>query len=343
MAMNISQKISQIKLSHRRKNILTNEWVLVSPHRLNRPWQGQSEENAKDTRPEYDENCYLCPTNTRANGETNPDFEETFIFENDFSALSKEKIATNLEINDDLFQVSGATGVAKVVCFSAKHNLTMASMQENDITKVVDLWSDEVSNLSKKYQWVQVFENKGSIMGCSNPHPHGQIWACDFLPTEAQKEQLSQKEYFEKNNSNILLDYVNREVDEKERIVYQNDDWMVVVPFWATWPYETLLLPKFKCSHLNFLTAEQKVSLANALKSLLVKYDKLFNTSFPYSMGWHGSIGAKESDHWQLHAHFYPPLLRSATVKKFMVGFEMLGESQRDITPELAAQVLREL
>ena len=343
MAMNISQKISQIKLSHRRKNILTNEWVLVSPHRLNRPWQGQSEETTKDTRPEYDENCYLCPTNTRANGETNPDFEETFIFENDFSALLKEKIATDLEINDNLFEVSGATGVAKVVCFSAKHNLTMASMQEKDITKVVDLWSDEVSNLSKKYQWVQVFENKGSIMGCSNPHPHGQIWACDFLPTEAQKEQLSQKKYFEKNNSNMLLDYVNREVDEKERIVYQNDNWMVVVPFWATWPYETLLLPKFKCSHLNFLTAEQKVSLTNALKSLLVKYDKLFDTSFPYSMGWHGSIGSKESDHWQLHAHFYPPLLRSATVKKFMVGFEMLGESQRDITPELVAQVLREL
>ncbi|WP_150468331.1 UDP-glucose--hexose-1-phosphate uridylyltransferase [Francisella sp. SYW-9] len=341
--MNISQKISQIKLSHRRKNILTNEWILVSPHRLNRPWQGQSEENIKDTRPEYDENCYLCPTNTRANGETNPDFKETFIFENDFSALSKEKIAKDLEINDDLFQVSGATGVAKVVCFSAKHNLTMASMQESDITKVIDLWSDEVSALSKKYQWVQVFENKGSIMGCSNPHPHGQIWACDFLPTEAQKEEHSQKEYFEKNRSNMLLDYTNREINEKERIIYQNDDWLVVVPFWATWPYETLLLPKFKCSHLNFLTSEQSVSLANALKTLLVKYDKLFDTSFPYSMGWHGSIGAKESDHWQVHAHFYPPLLRSATVKKFMVGFEMLGESQRDITPELAAQVLREL
>ncbi|MED7788245.1 UDP-glucose--hexose-1-phosphate uridylyltransferase [Francisella sp. 19X1-34] len=341
--MNISQKISQIKLSHRRKNILTNEWVLVSPHRLNRPWQGQSEENTKDTRPEYDENCYLCPTNTRANGEINPNFEETFIFENDFSALSKDKIATDLEINDDLFQVSGATGVAKVVCFSAKHNLTMASMQENDIVKVINLWSDEVSALSKKYQWVQVFENKGAIMGCSNPHPHGQIWACDFIPTEAQKEETSQKEYFEKNKSNMLLDYTNREINEKERIVYQNDDWLVVVPFWATWPYEILLLPKFKCSHLNFLTVGQKISLANTLKTLLIKYDKLFDTSFPYSMGWHGSISAKESDHWQLHAHFYPPLLRSATVKKFMVGFEMLGESQRDITPELAAQVLREL
>ncbi|MBK2356518.1 UDP-glucose--hexose-1-phosphate uridylyltransferase [Francisella hispaniensis] len=341
--MNISATISQIKFSHRRKNILTNEWVLVSPHRLNRPWQGQSEETQKNTLPEYDDKCYLCPTNTRANGEVNPDFKETFVFENDFSALSKEKIDKNLEIKDDLFQLSGATGIAKVICFSAKHNLTMASMLQEDIAKVIDLWASEVANLSKKYQWVQVFENKGSIMGCSNPHPHGQIWACDFLPTEAQKEHQTQLEYFEKHQSNMLLDYVNREINEKDRIVYQNDDWLIVVPFWATWPYETLLLPKFKCSHLNHLNNPQKKSLANALKVLLVKYDKLFDTSFPYSMGWHGAINANKSDYWQLHAHFYPPLLRSATVKKFMVGFEMLGESQRDITPELAAQVLRDL
>ncbi|APD50830.1 UDP-glucose--hexose-1-phosphate uridylyltransferase [Francisella hispaniensis] len=341
--MNISATISQIKFSHRRKNILTNEWVLVSPHRLNRPWQGQSEETQKNTLPEYDDKCYLCPTNTRANGEVNPDFKETFVFENDFSALSKEKIDKNLEIKDDLFQLSGATGIAKVICFSAKHNLTMASMLQEDIAKVIDLWASEVANLSKKYQWVQVFENKGSIMGCSNPHPHGQIWACDFLPTEAQKEHQTQLEYFEKHKSNMLLDYVNREINEKDRIVYQNDDWLIVAPFWATWPYETLLLPKFKCSHLNHLNNPQKKSLANALKVLLVKYDKLFDTSFPYSMGWHGAINANKSDYWQLHAHFYPPLLRSATVKKFMVGFEMLGESQRDITPELAAQVLRDL
>ncbi|APC91683.1 MULTISPECIES: UDP-glucose--hexose-1-phosphate uridylyltransferase [Francisella] len=341
--MNISATISQLKFSHRRKNILTNEWVLVSPHRLSRPWQGQSEDTQKNTLPEYDDKCYLCPTNTRANEEVNPDFKETFVFENDFSALSKEKIDKNLEINDDLFQLSGATGIAKVICFSAKHNLTMASMQQDDITKVVDLWATEVAELSKKYQWVQVFENKGSIMGCSNPHPHGQIWACDFLPTEAQKEHLTQLEYFEKNRSNMLLDYVNREINEKDRIVFQNDDWLIVVPFWATWPYETLLLPKFKCSHLNHLNNQQRKTLANALKVLLVKYDKLFDTSFPYSMGWHGSINATECNYWQLHAHFYPPLLRSATVKKFMVGFEMLGESQRDITPELAAQLLREL
>lgn len=219
----------------------------------------------------------------------------------------------------------------------------MASMQQKDIVKVVDLWASEVTELSKKYQWVQVFENKGSIMGCSNSHPHGQIWACDFLPTEAQKEYKSQQQYFEKNKSSMLIDYANREIKEEDRIVYQNDDWLIVVPFWATWPYETLLLPKFKCSHLNHLSNSQRKTLANALKILLVKYDKLFDTSFPYSMGWHGSINATESDYWQLHAHFYPPLLRSATVKKFMVGFEMLGESQRDITPELAAQVLRDL
>lgn len=341
--MNISQRVSQIKLSHRRKNILTNEWILVSPHRLNRPWQGQSEELTKDTRPEYDESCYLCPTNTRANGESNPEFKETFVFENDFSALSRDKISAKLEIKDDLFEVSNASGIAKVICFSAKHNLTMASMEKKDITKVIKLWAKEVSELSKTYPWIQIFENKGAIMGCSNPHPHGQVWACDFLPTEAEKEYRSQKEYFAKNNSKMLLDYAKREIDEQERIVYQNDDWLVVVPFWATWPYETLLLPKFKCSHLNHLPDSQQITLADALKTLLVKYDSLFNTSFPYSMGWHGSINAKECDYWQLHAHFYPPLLRSATVKKFMVGFEMLGESQRDITPELAAKVLREL
>ncbi|QLE78471.1 UDP-glucose--hexose-1-phosphate uridylyltransferase [Francisella sp. Scap27] len=341
--MNISHKLENIKLSHRRKNILTNEWILVSPHRLNRPWQGQSEDVIKDTRPEYDESCYLCPTNTRANGEKNADFKDTFIFENDFSALSKEKLDSNLEINDDLFQVSGANGVAKVLCFSEKHNLTMASMQEKDITKVVKLWGKEVAELSKTYEWVQVFENKGAIMGCSNPHPHGQIWGCDFLPTEALKIKASQQAYFEKNNSNMLLDYAQREMAENERIVYQNDDWLVVVPFWATWPYETLILPKFHCSHLNHLNEVQQQSLSNALKSILVKYDSLFNTSFPYSMGWHGSVNAVECDYWQLHAHFYPPLLRSASVKKFMVGFEMLAESQRDITPELAAKVLREL
>ena len=339
----MENKLSKIKLSHRRKNILTNEWILVSPHRLNRPWQGQSEDITKDTRPEYDENCYLCPTNTRANGEKNADFKDTYVFENDFSALSKEKLDPNFEINDDLFQVSGANGVAKVLCFSEKHNLTMASMAEDDITKVIKLWGDEVTELSKKYQWVQVFENKGAIMGCSNPHPHGQIWGCDFLPTEALKIQASQQAYFAKNKSNMLLDYAKREMQENERIVYQNNDWLVVVPFWATWPYETMLLPKFKCSHLNHLDESQQESLSNALKSTLVKYDSLFNTSFPYSMGWHGSVEAKECEYWQLHAHFYPPLLRSATVKKFMVGFEMLGESQRDITPELAAKVLREL
>ena len=196
--MSLKNKLSKIQLSHRRKNVLTNEWILVSPHRLNRPWQGQSEKTQKNTRPEYDESCYLCPTNTRANGEVNPDFDDTYIFENDFSALTKEKLDSNLEISNDLFQVSAATGIAKVLCFSAKHNLTMTSMEESDITKVVKLWVDEVETLSKDYKWVQVFENKGAIMGCSNPRPHGQVWACDFLPTEAEKENTTQKAYFDK-------------------------------------------------------------------------------------------------------------------------------------------------
>ena len=340
--MSISEKLSQINYSHRRKNMLTGEYILVSPHRLSRPWQGQSEKKSTTQASEYDENCYLCPTNTRANGEINPNFNETFAFDNDFSALTKEQKGKEI-YSDDIFQTEAANGIAKVICFSPKHNLTMASMEVDDITKVVKLWSDEVSELSYKYPWVQVFENKGDIMGCSNPHPHGQVWACDFLPTEAIKELDNQKAYFEKTGKNLLVEYAKREITEKVRIVCENDEWLVVVPFWATWPYETLVLPKKHISHLNHLSESQQKLLAKILKDLLIKYDKLFDTSFPYSMGWHGSIDAKKCDYWQLHAHFYPPLLRSATVKKFMVGFEMLGESQRDITPEQAAKTLRNL
>ncbi|MFC4891598.1 UDP-glucose--hexose-1-phosphate uridylyltransferase [Pseudofrancisella aestuarii] len=333
---------NQINYSHRRKNPLTGEWVLVSPHRLSRPWQGQAEKENTNISPEYDSSCYLCPENKRANDEINPKYNETFIFENDFSALTKEN-SNQIYNSDELFQLEEANGIAKVICFSPKHNLTMASMEIEDIKKVIDLWVSEVDNLSKQYQWVQVFENKGSIMGCSNPHPHGQIWACDFLPTEAEKEYIHQKDFYKSHNKNLLLEYVNREIKEKDRIVAKNGDWVVVVPFWATWPYETLLLPRFPCCHLNYLSKRQIENLSKILKILLVKYDKLFNTSFPYSMGWHGSPFAQKNDFWQLHAHFYPPLLRSATVKKFMVGFEMLGESQRDITPELAAETLRNI
>ena len=335
-----SNKFNQ---SHRRKNPLTGEWILVSPHRLSRPWQGQSEKKTVTQSKDYDDNCYLCPTNIRANGEHNPNYKDTFVFPNDFAAITEQDYLNPKIIDDPLFNAEVASGIAKVICFSPKHNLTMASMEIEDISKVINLWSKEVEILRKDYQWIQVFENKGSIMGCSNPHPHGQVWACNFLPTEPAKEEFNQRQYFEKYNKNMLLEYAKKEQKDGTRIVCENENWLVVVPFWATWPYETMVLPKFKCSHLNYLTSEQKLSLAKILKILLVKYDSLFDTSFPFSMGWHGSINAQESEYWQLHAHFYPPLLRSATVKKFMVGFEMLGESQRDITPEIAATTLRKL
>ncbi len=329
------------KHPHRRKNPLTGEWVLVSPHRLSRPWQGQSEAPLAFENASYDKSCYLCPGNQRANGQMNPDYKGTFSFTNDYAALLPE--STDFFEDDPLFSVQSARGTAKVICFSENHALSMASMEEHQIQSVISLWSDEVEALSSEYRWVQVFENKGAIMGCSNPHPHGQIWACDFLPTEGEKEDQKQKEYYERYQSNLLLDYIERELALQSRVVSENDSWVVVVPFWAVWPFETMLLPKKQISHLNYLDGKYQQDLASILKILLTKYDKLFNTSFPYSMGWHGAPFAKDIPYWQLHAHFYPPLLRSESVKKFMVGFEMLGESQRDLTPEYVATVLQEL
>ncbi|WP_440615770.1 UDP-glucose--hexose-1-phosphate uridylyltransferase [Cysteiniphilum sp. 6C5] len=330
--------------SHRRRNPLTGEWVVVSPHRLSRPWQGLSELSPTDNRPKHDPKCYLCPDNIRANGSKNPQYSETYVFNNDFPALmSLEDNEEFDELIDPLMTAQLANGIAKVICFSPDHSLSMAEMAEKDIITVISTWQNEVNELSKAYQWVQVFENKGDIMGCSNPHPHGQIWACDFLPTEAEKEHNQQQIYHQNHQSNLLIDYVKREQKAQQRVVLENDEWLVVVPFWAVWPFETLLIPKSHCAHLNHLNECQKNQLASILKALLQKYDRLFGVSFPYSMGWHGAPYAQNDPFWQLHAHFYPPLLRSASVKKFMVGFEMLAESQRDITPEDAAKRLRAL
>ncbi|WP_119329302.1 UDP-glucose--hexose-1-phosphate uridylyltransferase [Cysteiniphilum halobium] len=327
--------------SHRRRNPLTGEWVVVSPHRLSRPWQGLNEVKMSNKRPHYDPECYLCPGNVRANGVKNPQYTETYVFDNDFPALMSAQANEHFNhLTDTLMAAQPANGIAKVICFSPDHSLSMAKMNEKDITAVISTWQGEVNEISKTYQWVQVFENKGDIMGCSNPHPHGQIWACDFLPTEADKEHRQQQTYYQNHQSNLLIDYVKREQNAQERIVLENDEWLVVVPFWAVWPFETLLIPKSHCAHLNHLNENQKIKLASILKALLQKYDRLFGVSFPYSMGWHGSPYAKDDPFWQLHAHFYPPLLRSASVKKFMVGFEMLAESQRDITPEDAAKRL---
>ena len=327
---------------HRRYNPLLDEWILVSPHRTKRPWQGGREKTSDDRRPRYDPSCYLCPGNMRANGDRNPDFDTTFVFVNDFAAVLPD-VPPLLDDDNPLFQFRSLRGEARVICFSPRHDMTLAEMPEDDIRLVVDLWISQAAELGERYRWVQIFENRGAMMGSSNPHPHGQIWATDTLGTIPAREDWQQRAYSERYGTSMLLDYVQEELERDERTVIENKSWLVLVPFWAVWPYETLLLPKFPLRHLPDLDGRQRLDLAAILKRLLVKYDNLFTVSFPYSMGWHGAPFADETQkHWQLHAHFYPPLLRSATVKKFMVGYEMLAEAQRDITAESAAQQLRD-
>ncbi|MBK8029022.1 MAG: UDP-glucose--hexose-1-phosphate uridylyltransferase [Chloroflexi bacterium] len=331
-----------IEHPHRRLNPLTGEWVLVSPHRTKRPWQGQVERLPDDNRPAYDPKCYLCPGNERANGEHNPPYETTFVFTNDFAALLENTPEADSE--HPLLKASGASGTSRVICFSPRHDLTLAQMDRPAIRRVVDMWGEQITDLGRTYPWVQIFENKGAAMGASNPHPHGQVWACSFLPNEPAAEDRSQRAYTEQNGSVLLVDYVKLESERGTRVVVENDEWVALVPYWAIWPFETILIPRQHVLRLPDLTDGQRDGLADALKRLLTRYDNLFETPFPYSMGWHGApTTAGNFDYWQLHAHFYPPLLRSATVRKFMVGFELLAESQRDLTPEQAADRLRAL
>ena len=328
---------------HRRFNALTGEWVLVSPHRTQRPWQGQQEKTAGATRPSFDEGCYLCPGNQRAGGQQNPKYEDTFVFTNDFSALIPDSQDKQTD-NDPLFHARPVSGICKVICFSPRHDLTLPEMELPAIRKVVDVWGKQIEELGKRYRWVQVFENKGEVMGCSNPHPHGQIWASDFLPNEPAKEDARQAEYQSEHGTPLLLDYLQREMESGERIVIEQEHWVALVPYWAVWPFETLLLPRRHIMRMTDLTNAERDNLAMVLKRLLTRYDNLFETSFPYSMGWHGApFSDSDTSHWQLHAHVYPPLLRSASVKKFMVGYEMLAEAQRDLTAEQAAARLRAL
>ncbi|MBQ4889041.1 UDP-glucose--hexose-1-phosphate uridylyltransferase [Shewanella sp. MMG014] len=326
---------------HRRFNPLINEWILVSPHRAKRPWQGQVESIDNDVKPSYDESCFLCSGNTRINGEVNPEYQDTFVFQNDFAALKPD--TPKHSENDPLFKMETEQGESRVICFSPDHSKSLPQLSVAAITKVVACWQEQTRELSEQYQWVQVFENKGAVMGCSNPHPHGQVWAQNHLPTLVQKKQLALSSYYEAHQSSLLNDYVGRELDNAERIVVANEDWVVVVPYWAAWPFETLVLPRFSVTRMTELSCAQQSTLADIIKKITIKYDNLFNCSFPYSMGWHGApFDGKNHPEWTLHASFLPPLLRSASVRKFMVGYEMMAESQRDLTPEQAATMLRQ-
>jgi UDPglucose--hexose-1-phosphate uridylyltransferase len=331
---------------HRRFNPLTGDWVLVSPHRTKRPWQGQVERLPPDDRPAYDPACYLCPGNERAGGVRNPDYTGTFVFTNDFASLLTDT-PTGPQALAPLMQAEAVVGTSRVICFSPRHDLTLPQMSLPDIRRVVDVWAEQISDLGQTYRWVQVFENKGSAMGASNPHPHGQVWASSFLPTLPAREDAHQRDYYAAHGQPLLLDYLEQELTAQERLIVANEEWVALVPYWATWPFEAMLLPRRPATRLTDLDDAQRDGLADVVKRLTTRFDNLFETSFPYSMGWHGAPTgdrlAEDSRHWQLHAHYYPPLLRSATVRKFMVGYEMLGEAQRDITPEQAAARLREL
>ncbi len=331
---------------HRRYNPLTREWILVSPHRAKRPWQGQTEEPAVEKQPEYDPNCYLCPGNERAGGKArNPRYTETFVFDNDFAALLSDTPSGNVD-GQGLLVAHSERGICRVICFSPRHDLTLPRMEVTAIQRVIDVWAEQYEDIGSKplIRYVQIFENKGAMMGCSNPHPHGQIWSNEYLPTEPAKELTSLTEHWQEKHSCLLCDYLHLEDLLQERIVCENEHFVVLVPFWATWPFETMILSRRHVGIIPALSSEERLSLAEILRRLTTRYDNLFRTSFPYSMGWHQSpTDGTPHEEWHLHAHFYPPLLRSATVKKFMVGYEMLGMPQRDITAETSADQLRKL
>ena len=328
---------------HRRFNPLKGEWVLVSPHRAKRPWQGAVEKLSAETAPSYDPDCYLCPGNMRISGAQNAHYDAPWVFDNDFPALLMDTPdVPNPE--HPLFVSGSARGTSRVVCFSPDHSRTLPQMSNPEIRQVIDIWASEIESLGEQLPWVQVFENKGAAMGCSNPHPHGQIWATDFEPTELARERENQQRYFQSYGTSMLLDYARKELEYGERVVVANEGWLAVVPYWAAWPFETLILPLEPVSRMTELTDKGRVQLAEVLRRILIRYDNLFETSFPYSMGWHGApMDGETHPYSQLHGHIYPPLLRSATVRKFMVGFELLAEIQRDLTAEQAADRLRNL
>ena len=330
---------------HRRYNPLLDEWILVSPQRAKRPWQGQNEAITDEKKPEYDETCYLCPGNHRITGGTNPNYESCYVFDNDFPALLKDEVSSDVE-QEDLFKINPERGINRVICFSPKHNVTLAEMQVPEIENVVRVWKEQYLELGaiSYINHVQIFENKGSVMGCSNPHPHGQIWAQSSLPSQVKRTQDNLLKYFQKTGKSLLKDYLESELQKKERIIAENEHFVLLVPFWATWPYETMIISKRHFSSIAEITEEEIKSYAEMIQIITVKYDNLFKTSFPYSAGIHQApTDGLDHEEWHFHMHFYPPLLRSATVKKFMVGYELLAEAQRDLTAEQSAEILRNL
>ncbi|HYI92643.1 MAG TPA: UDP-glucose--hexose-1-phosphate uridylyltransferase [Bryobacteraceae bacterium] len=330
---------------HRRLNPLTREWVLVSPHRTQRPWQGQVEKSPQPTPIHYDPTCYLCPGNARAGGVENPNYETTFVFENDFAAL-KPAIQVFDYDREGLLVAKSEPGICRVVCFLPDHSLTVARMKVEEIRRVIDTWTDQYLELGahSTINSVQIFENRGEMMGASNPHPHCQIWSNETLPNEHGKELGSFRDYRAHRARCLLCEYINVEESERSRIVCENDAFLAVVPFWAGWPFETLVMSKRHFGSFEQMDDAEKNALASLMKRLTTRYDNLFETSFPYTMGFHQRpTDGQAHDEWHFHAHYYPPLLRSATVRKFMVGYELLATPQRDITPESAAQRLTEL
>jgi UDPglucose--hexose-1-phosphate uridylyltransferase len=331
---------------HRRFNQLTGEWVLVSPHRTRRPWQGRVERLPDERRPAHDPACYLCPGNVRANGEPNPAYGGTHVFDNDFAALVPADGALGSVMVEDLLVAEGESGLCRVICFSPRHDLSLPDLDQPAMRRVVDTWADEYLRLGAldDIGHVQIFENKGEVMGCSNPHPHGQVWAQRSMPLHAQRELDRQYHHFARHGRTLLGDYLALEERLGERIVCANDGFVALVPFWAVWPFELLVVSRRPVAHLGQLDDAGRDALADIVRRVTIRYDNLFETSFPYSAGLHQAPtdGAAHPE-WHLHMHFYPPLLRSATVRKFLVGYEMLGEPQRDITAESAAERLRGL